>query len=244
MSKIIKIVLISILFVISASANAVTFSSAKRALYQKVYGNQGFTIYTNCAWKRKKVDLQSCNLDHAFPRKQQKRAHRIEAEHLFPASWLFKMNGQWRNCVKQAKRLRKSARKYCRKHDSSYQRAHNDLINLRPSVGQINADRSNKPYSDQLSGEKKKTFRGRNKTMIITSRVAIPPASIRGDIARVGFYMMKHYRLRLNDRTVTMLKTWAENDPVSASEIRLNQRIKAVQGWGNEYVLDSAQASN
>ena len=33
--------------------------------------------------------------------------------------------------------------------------AHNDLINLRPAVGAVNAARSNKPFAETLSGKKK-----------------------------------------------------------------------------------------
>lgn len=74
-----KTLALFLLVIISLSAQATTFSTARKNLYKKVYGNQGYTLYTNCAWTKKKVDLGSCNLAHSFPGKQLKRAQRIEA---------------------------------------------------------------------------------------------------------------------------------------------------------------------
>jgi deoxyribonuclease-1 len=129
-----------------ANASENSFSKAKKMLYTKVYDNQGETFYVGCSWKRKKVNLESCGLEHAFPKKMMKRAKRIEAEHIIPSSWLYKVNGKLRQCAIEAKRLQRSKRKYCRRHDDNFKRAHNDLVNLRVAVGALNAERSNKPF--------------------------------------------------------------------------------------------------
>ncbi|KDN94671.1 endonuclease [Hydrogenovibrio marinus] len=229
---------------ISLPSQAVTFQKAKRKLYHEVYPGHGYTVYSGCYWhlagRKKVVELESCGLQNAFPRKQLKRAHRVEAEHsAVPASWLYKRNGQWRQCLIQAKNLHTNARKYCRQHDSEYREAHNDLINLFPSVGQINADRSNKPYAEEISGTKIQTFHGQGqhgKTIVITSRVAIPPKSMRGDFARIAWYYRDKYGVRLNSRQDSMYKKWAAEDPVSPEEIARDHRIRQVQGWGNPYV--------
>jgi deoxyribonuclease-1 len=116
-----------------------------------------------------------------------KRASRTEAEHIIPASWMLKKNKADRLCVAESKSHKDSSRKYCQKHDKEFRNAHNDLVNLRLAVGQINAKRSNKPFAEKLSGSKSITYRGTGKEFKVASRVAVPDISIRGDIARVAF---------------------------------------------------------
>ncbi len=217
---------------------ATSFSSAKVHMYKKVYPHAGQTFYTNCAWSRKKVDLASCGLANAFPKKQMNRASRTEAEHIIPASWMLKKNKAERPCVAQSKASKDNPRKYCQAHDAGFRNAHNDLVNLRPAVGQINANRSNKPFSDSLTGSKPITYRGNGKTFKVSSRVAVPDITIRGDIARVAFYMRDTYGVSYSKRQSEVFNEWDKQDAVSEEEVLLNQRIKKVQGVGNHYVLD------
>ena len=214
-----------------------SFSKIKKVLYKKVYPNYGKTFYTNCDWRKKQVDLSSCGLQNSFPRKQMKRATRVEVEHVIPSSWFYKKNGNWRQCVIDAKRAGKKKRKYCRDNDKQFRKAHNDLINLRPTVGQINANRSNKAFAERLSGKKQSTFRGNGKLMQISSRVVVPDDSIKGDIARIGMFMSSRYDLKLSKRVINLYKKWNKLDPVSQEEWVLNKRIERAQGHGNTYVI-------
>ena len=207
-----------------------SFSKAKKKLYKSVYNNQGQTFYVNCAWQKKKVDLTSCNLQSSFSSKEKKRAKRIEAEHIIPASWLYKRNGKYRACYVSAKAHKTSARKLCQVEDSEYRDAHNDVVNLRPAVGAINAARSNKPFAESISGTKETTYKGNGKKMIISSRVAIPDISIRGDIARVAFYMQKTYGARYSKRQLSLFTKWDSEDPISLEEKTMAKRINSIQG--------------
>lgn len=232
--------------VVAFSNNAIadgfsSFTKAKKALYSKVYDGQGSTFYTGCDWSitrgnKKVVDLESCSLQDSFPKNKMKRAKRVEAEHVIPASHHYRRNGQWRTCAIKAKELGESKRKYCQRHDAEYKRMHNDLVNLRPAIGSINGDRSAKAFAEQPSGKNKITYRGNGKQITLTSRVAIPPKSIRGDIARIAFYMVDTYGLTLNKRQRTLYEKWNLQDPVSNEELSLNNRINRVQGWSNHYV--------
>jgi deoxyribonuclease-1 len=213
-----------------------SFSKAKKKLYKSVYNNQGQTFYVGCEWSKKKVNLESCNLQNSFSTKERKRALRTEAEHVIPSSWFYKQNNQYRQCHIDSKRLKKSTRSYCQKHDDDFRKAHNDLINLRPAVGAINAARSNKAFSETLSGKKETTYNGKGKKIIITSRIVIPDKSIRGDIARIAFYMNKTYGVTYSKRQLETFKKWNSIDPVSDEERKLNQRIQKIQGQGNPYV--------
>lgn len=225
-----------ITFEANASSISSSFSKAKKKLYTQVYKNQGLTFYTNCTWSKKKVDLYSCNLENSFEKKHLKRANRIEAEHIIPASWMYKKHGKFRQCYLDAKQQNFSPRKYCRKNDLDYRNAHNDLVNLRPAVGQINGMRSNKPFAEKPSGQKLTTHRGNGKVIQITSRVVTPDPQIRGDIARIAFYMKSKYGVTYSKRQNAIFETWAKQDPISQEEFALNQKIHSVQGSSNSLI--------
>lgn len=184
------------------------------------------------------MDLSSCGLENAFPKKHMKRASRTEAEHIIPASWMLKKDKVERSCVAESKSHKDSPRKYCQKHDSEFRDAHNDLVNLRPAVGQINANRSNKPFAEQMSGAKPNTYNGNGKQFKVTSRVAVPDASIRGDIARVAFYMRDTYGVSYSKRQDKLFNTWHQQDPVDDDEVSLNKKILKVQGVANHHVIN------
>lgn len=213
----------------SAANKVVSFSTAKKNLYSKVFNNKGQTFYCGCDWSKKKTDLSSCGLQGYFPKKQRKRAARTEAEHLVAASWLLKVDGRLRECAIESKKFKDSARKYCQQHDEQYKKAHNDLVNLIPAVGQINADRSNKPYVEKASN-KVKTYASCD--IEIGSRGMVPPKSKQGDLARVAFYMSRSYGVTYSKRQLKLFNEWDLADPISMEEIEHNKRVIQVQGFG------------
>jgi deoxyribonuclease-1 len=207
----------------------VSFTTAKKKLYSKVFDNSGATLYCDCNWAAKKTDLSSCGLQSFFPKKQRNRSLRTEAEHIIPASWMLKVNKKTRQCAIDSKQVKDSARKYCQKHDVYYKKAHNDLVNLFPAVGQINADRSNKPFVD-MAKTKVKNY---GKCDIqIGSRGIVPPSSKKGDIARVAFYMSDKYGVTYSTRQLKLFNQWDKQDPISAQERAHNKRVIQVQGFG------------
>lgn len=134
-----------------------------------------------------------------------------------------------RDCVAQAKLNKESPRSYCQSHDKQFKQAHNDLVNLFPAVGQINADRSNKEYSLYMSDVKYEygsceTESGKNGFK--------PPASMRGDIARVAFYMQEKYSVEYSHDEQQLFILWDKQDPISQEERDRNNRIIQVQGFG------------
>lgn len=220
---------------IAGAGIAGSFNTAKNRMYKELYPNNGLTFYTNCDWSKKKVDLASCGLQNSFPKKQMNRASRTEAEHVIPASWMLKKHKAERACVEQSKSHKSNARTFCQSNDIDYRNAHNDLVNLRPIVGQINANRSNKPFAEVLSGDKQVTYRG-GKEIKISSRTAVLDPSIRGDVARIAFYMRDAYKVEYSARQAELFDKWNRDDPVDAEEIALNEKIKRSQGVGNHYV--------
>jgi len=118
-----------------------SFGKAKAILLKSIYTNHQVTFYAGCAYDMKKqVDWGSCGL---FPRKQPKRALRVEWEHVMPA-WEF---GHQMKCWQDG------GRKACRKV-LDFKRIESDMHNLRPSVGELNGDRSNYRYG-MISDERR-----------------------------------------------------------------------------------------
>ncbi|MBA6252861.1 endonuclease [Colwellia sp. MB3u-55] len=225
-----KIILTIFLVFISLSVNATpNFSKAKKLMYSKVFDNSGTTLYCGCTWSKKKVDLSSCGLDGYFPKKHRKRANRTEVEHIIPSSWLLKVNNKVRQCVIDSKQHKSSARKYCQKHDKGFKKAHNDLVNLFPTVGQINAERSNKPFVDTLKSLKNSYGKCSAES---GSKSFVPPSNKKGDIARVAFYMSKTYGVVYSKRQQLLFEKWAKFDPISEEERDHNNKIIEVQKFG------------
>jgi deoxyribonuclease-1 len=96
-------------------------------------------------------------------------------------------------------------------------------------VGQINADRSNKPFVD-VAKNKVKTY---GKCDIqIGSRGIVPPKSKQGDLARVAFYMSSKYFVTYSKRQLELFNKWNDQDPISPEERAHNKRVIQVQGFG------------
>ncbi|NCN44722.1 MAG: hypothetical protein GW898_10660 [Thiomicrospira sp.] len=234
----VRIFCVTVAFVFSvpaAMAGSATWNSTKNTIYKKIHNNQGQTIYCQCDWSNRRTNLSSCGLQSAFEKKYNKRSKRTEVEHLHPISWFYKKNKSWRACYIKAKELKTSARKYCKDNDPEYRKAYMDMVNLRVSVGSINAIRSNKPFVEKVrSGTP--SF-GSCKTRI-DSRGIAPRPEIRGDLARVGFYLYEKYGLVPSTRQQKLYAKWNAEDPIDRNEYETNVAIKKAQGFGNRFVLE------
>lgn len=212
-----------------------SFSSAKKILYEKIHTGHQQTFYCGCKFtKTRKVYLGSCDVE---PRKNEKRAKQLEAEHVFPASHF----GQHRQCWRE--KLCKDnygkpygGRRCCERIDPVFETAHNDLHNLQPAVGEINGDRSNFRYA-MLEGEPRNYGQCDFEVNFKEDR-AEPPEAVRGDIARIYFYMRDTYDIRLSDQQTRLFEAWNKTDPVDDWERERNRRIKAIQGIGNHHIED------
>lgn len=208
-----------------------TFSQAKKYAIE-VYRDHPSEFYCGCSIRRegKKLipDLESCGYS---PRKNAQRAARIEWEHVVPA-WEF---GHQLQCWQQG------GRKNCVKTSAQFRRMEADLHNLVPSVGEVNGDRGNFSYA-MLPGEPR-VYGACDFEVDFKARKAEPGPSVRGDIARIYFYMRDRYGLRLSKQQTQLFQAWSKMDPVDAWELERNRRIAAIQGVANAYVSGSAMAS-
>ncbi len=210
-----------------------SFGTAKNWLYDKVFHDIRRTFYCGCAYdENRRVDWKSCGYKI---REDNVRAARVEAEHVVPAYWIGYTRPCWRTLVCSTNNgERFKGRDCCQDIDPVFRAAHNDLHNLRPAVGEINGDRSN--YRFGMVQTDAREYGDCVFKVDTELRRAEPPPQVRGDIARISFYMEKTYGVRLSRQQRQLFEVWHRQDPPDAWEKDYNRRIKAIQGNGNPFV--------
>lgn len=220
---------------VSASQPA-TFDRAKVELRRNVYHDQNLkgaigTLYCGCDWEWTgrsggRIDHYSCGYE---TRVNQNRADRIEWEHILPAFWF----GHQLQCWQEG------GRRNCVEVSSDFRMMEADMHNLSPSVGEINADRSNYRFAELPSIDRrhgdcdfKVDFRARK---------AEPRDEVKGLIARVYFYMHDRYGLRMSPQQERILVDWDSKHPVTPWEIERDRRIAEIMGHSNPFVTGEKQ---
>ncbi|MEY9828901.1 deoxyribonuclease-1 [Sinorhizobium fredii] len=213
------------------AAHPESYEQAKRLMYNDVQDAQ--SLYCGCTLDlaSRKFDASACGY---VPRNDNARAKRVEAEHVVPAYWLDKFHlGQ--SCWIKAPECG-DARNCCLAKDARFRDAHNDLVNLVPAIGELNADRSNLLYGE-IAGEARQ-YGMCDFEVDGTTSLSEPRPDIRGDVARIYFYMADQYALSYPANVKSMLEAWNAADPVSVVEKERNERILALQGHANKYVSE------
>jgi len=216
--------------------NQITSFSKSKKLLLKVYKDNPYTLYCGCSFKGKKPNLSSCGYT---PKKDKKRANRIEWEHVVPAHAFGQSFPEWRTghpkCVsKNGKKFK--GRKCAQKVNEEYRRMQADMFNLYPAIGEVNGRRSN--YSMAIIKGEKREF---GKCDVeIKSRKVEPREEIRGEIARTYMYMDSVYPGRgiISKKNRNLFDAWNKSDPVDEWECERARRIERIQGNRNEVVLE------
>ena len=206
---------------LAAPAN---FDQAKK-LSQQIHAPEATSFYCDCDihWQGKKglPDLAGCGYQ---VRKNAQRAARIEWEHVMPAYHF----GHQRQCWQDG------GRKNCVKTDSVFRAMEADLYNLVPAIGEVNGDRSNYRFGVLPSTAAQ---HGACPVKVdFKQKVFEPAPKVRGDIARIYFYMADKYNLNLSRAQQQLLIAWHKQDPVTEQERELNQRIAREMGHDNPFV--------
>lgn len=220
------IVVSSLLLLLSSVSWAAptNFDQAKK-LAQRIHAPEAKSFYCGCdiRWQGKKgiPDLSGCGYQ---VRKNGPRASRIEWEHVMPAHHF----GHQRQCWQQG------GRKNCVKTDEVFRLMEADLYNLVPAIGEVNGDRSNFRFGVLPSTELK---HGACPVKVdFKQKVFEPAPNVRGDIARIYFYMADKYNLNLSRAQQQLFIAWHKQDPVTAQERELNQRTQQHMGHDNPFV--------
>ncbi len=212
-----------------------SFNQAKRLLETKVYHDHRVTFYCQATFDEKK----NIELPQGFlTPKHEKRARRVEWEHVVPAENFGRAFIEWREgdstCVDKRGRSFKG-RKCAEKANPTYRLMQADMYNLYPAIGAVNALRSNKRFG--MLPTSKVTF-GTCAVKIDGSRVE-PPEYTRGAIARTTLYMSDAYpQYRLSDADRKLMQAWDKTYPVDAWECRRAERIARIQGNENTFVSE------
>ena len=223
-----------------------SFSEVRELLLNEIYEGNRTTFYCGCAFgKNKKV---RCNVGKG------QRATVVEWEHVVPASRFGKTFGDWKKRESFGCRLHpilravlfmdcttRSARENARSMSKQYRLMESDMYNLVPAIGLINQKRSDLAYGE-IPGEKR-VFG--NCDFEVSKGLAEPAEHIRGDIARIYFYMDAAYPGRnvMSDKERKMFQQWDQADPVDRWECERSKRIEHFQGNPNVFVRDSCRKS-
>lgn len=221
-----KIILIAISFsiiLLSSVSHAISFSSAKKKAV-KIYEPHMIGFYSGCKINKqgKKLvpEFASCGFKE---RKNLNRASRIEWEHVMPAYHFGHQLRCWQN----------GGRKECKKVPK-FREMESDLHNLVPAIGEINGDRSNFKFG-MIEGEAR-LYGDVNFEIDFKGKKAEPRDEVKGDIARIYFYMRDRYQQKLSKQQTQMLNAWNKVDPIDSWEREKNEKVYAIQGNKNSYI--------
>jgi deoxyribonuclease-1 len=202
------------------------FNEAKGIL-KKIFAS-GVEIYCGCPYdlrSKDRIDEAACGY-----KGQGQRSKRIEWEHVVPASVFGQQFREWKeghpDC--QLRGRKKKGRDCARETSEVFAKMEADLYNLLPSLGELNAARSNYPFGE-IKGEPREFGRC---DFEVQHRVAEPRREIRGDLARIYFYMDARYPGFgiVNRRNEGLLSAWDRDDPMDESERLRVKQIEGIQG--------------
>lgn len=200
------------------------FNAAKKVA-QRIYADESQTFYCGCPLRwvggKGQADIAACGYE---VRKNGPRANRIEWEHVMPAEQFGNSLACWQQ----------GGREQCGDDDQRFKAMEADLFNLKPAIGEVNGDRANFRFSflPKVEGQ-----HGACPIRIDFKRKLVEPRiQIRGDIARINFYMADRYGIELTTREQQLFMDWHQQDPVDKRELSLHQRIAQQMGHPNPFV--------
>lgn len=217
-----------------------SFAKAKIVARDVIYADHKKDFYCGCDYTRNKtgtsgvIDTSKCGYT---PRKNKARGKILEWEHVMPAAVFGRHLVCWSeghtHCVKSDGTTFKG-RTCCAKADETFQKMEADLHNLAPAVGELNGDRSDKPYGI-VAGEPRE-YGACNFEIGGNPKVVEPPDNVKGDAARIWLYMSSAYGVKLTTAQRKMFDEWSMGDPVDSWERLRDTRVWAAQGNRNPFV--------
>ena len=228
-----------------------SFYGVKKEMLEKVYADHRTTLYCQAKFDRFKriselpqgfciPDIQKVDFTvyDITAEELDKKAHRMEWEHIVPAQNFGKSFKEWAdghpNCV--SKKGKKFKGRSCAEQESEeFRYMYADMYNLYPSIGAVNYLRSNFNFAE-IKPSAKETF-CRCGGMRISRNKVMPNERSKGLIARTYLYMQKTYpRYRIGEPMQSLLTAWDKKYPVTKWECRRAYRIEKVQGNANPIV--------
>ena len=211
-----------------------SFSRAKRILIREVYRAHQTTFYCGSQYTQGKYVIHN---NGYIPKRKSSRARRLEWEHVVPIGSFGYKFSEWRDghpeCLDTRGRPFKG-RNCAEKVNAKFRYMQSDLYNLVPAIGEIRGIKSNTAYG--MIPEEKQAY-GDCDIEIAFGKIE-PPSEVRGDIARIYFYMDWAYPGYdiLSLENTKLFKAWDKRDPVDDWECERARRIEAVQKNENPFV--------
>ena len=221
-----------ILFVSFLNANS--FYQSKKLLLKEVYFDNQNTFYCLNKYSIKLVNNKYKTIlesnDKYIPRKlyfksgkENYRTKNVEWEHIMPVENFGKHLPCWKE----------GGRKAC-KNDKSFNEMEADMHNLVPAIGELNADRAN--YRFAADKPKVGQYGKCEFEVDFKAKRVYVRDEIKGDIARIYFYMSDKYNVNLSSQERKMFEVWNKLDPVDEWERIKNKRVYKLQGNKNNYI--------
>lgn len=145
-----------------------------------------------------------------------------------PASFYGRQFTAWKKGDPACRGRDKKGRQCARKVSSAFRQIEGDLYNLVPAVGELNRVRGDNVYGE-IPGEPREFGACDFETL---ANITEPKADIRGDVARIYFYMDARYPdfKIVSEANQSLFEEWAAADPIDAAERERVRKIEAVQG--------------
>ncbi|WP_233075714.1 endonuclease [Paraglaciecola chathamensis] len=236
-----------------------SFRNTKSKAEKEVYFDQNKTFYCGCDFvfddkfdvdgdgdtKESFVSAELCGYIPRIPvsssGKPNVRATRIEWEHVMPAHLIGGHLAEWQTpdkfpACKKSNGKFLSGRDCAYKLNDDFKKAHDDINNLVPAVGELNGDRSNFQYAN-ITGEER-AYGACDFEVDYKTDTAEPADSVKGNVARVYLHMMHSHGVQLGNDILMLMLVWDRLDTVDDFECLRNQRIIASQGLGNPFVTN------
>ena len=217
-----------------------SFNQAKKLLEREVVFDRRVTLYCGVNFDGHKNTKLPAGFESPA---HQKRAHKIEWEHVVPAENFGRAFSEWREgspmCIDNKGKAFKG-RKCAEKVNTEFRYMQSDMYNLYPAVGSVNAERGNKNF-EMMSKSVPSRFGVCE--MKIAGDKAEPPASAKGAVARTYKYMEYAYpRYHMSSSQKRLMDTWDKQHPVEQWECTRAMRIEQLQGNENPIVKQACIA--
>lgn len=225
----------------SQNQEILNFREAKK-LARKIHESNPITLYCGCRYVGKQVNLATCGYQ---VQGDQKRANRMEWEHVVPAEAFGNSFKEWREGVPLCKRKGRSFKgRKCAETNKEFSKMEGDLYNLWPEIGELNGLRSNYSMAE-LGAEKDKHSQFGGCRVKIEDRKFEPMPSAKGRVARVYFYMDQAYPGRgvISEKNRKLFEAWDRLHPVDSWECERARKIENIQKNKNPILESRCQAS-
>lgn len=217
-----------------------SFNRAKKIMIREVYRAHQTTFYCGSQYTQGGYVIHN---NGYVPKRKSSRARRLEWGHVVPVNSFGPKFPEWRDGHPDCLDTRGRpfiGRNCAEKVNATFRYMQSDLYNLVPVIGEIKGLKSNYAYG--MIPDENQEF-GDCDIEIAFDKIE-PPSAVRGDIARIYFYMDWAYPGYdiLSNENKRLFQAWDKQDPVDEWECERTRRIEEIQKNENPFVKKACVA--